>query len=300
MASQQQFSGFPREMVKTAGKSGSSSSGESSGSSQTQEFVDKVFQTPVHFGLSNALSWISNNGGFSLFYRFEPDIAAKKFNATGLPEVSFEAEAYGGAVASLASRTPWKWLSLGLTGKYLYVAEPSVAVAVSDQEKIAELQKSGMTQNLATLNKGIGYDVGMLLFFQGYSCDYRFALKVDDVGTTKFSGDGEPGSFKQTIHAGTSLTFHNDVDAIHLSADYRDLLAAYGEAPFKRIYLGAKVLLRRYIGIGGGYYQGYPSYGVYLDTILFKLSGTYYTREMAEHPGVEPRNLYVVSFGMGF
>ena len=294
---------FAKDMANSAGSSGSSTSeGESSGSDggQTQEFVDKVFETPIHFGASNALSWISNNGGISAFYRFEPDVAAKKFSETGLPAINFQAEAYGGIVGSVAARTPWSWLSLGLTGKYLYVAEPSLSVALNDEEKIKELQQSKLAQNMMSLNKGTGFDTGVLMFFQGYWCDYRLALKVDDVGTTKLSGDNEPKSFKQTIHAGTSLTFHNDIDAIHLSADVRDITRQYDEALFKRLYLGMKILFRGYVGLGGGLYQGYPSYGAYLDLIFMRLSATYYTRELGDHPGVEPRNLYVMSFSLGF
>jgi len=63
--------------------------------------------------------------------------------------------------------------------------------------------------------------------------------------------------------------------------------------------MGAKVLLRRHIGFGVGYYDGWPSYGVELDAWLVRLTGSYYTRELGAKPGMDPRPIYALGVAMG-
>nr|MBP9707838.1 hypothetical protein [Oligoflexales bacterium] len=266
---------FAREMIAADKKSSTESE---SGANEGGEFVDRLLKTPVHFGSSTAVSFLTNNGGLSAFYRVEPDIQAKKYSETGTPAVVLQGEAYGGAIASIAGRTPWRNLSLGLSAKYLYAAEPYVSIQIADQQAIESLSSGGgEAETLKEIQTGTGFDAGLLYFVQSSSVDFRLALKADDVGNTKFSGDGNPKEFKQTFHGGLGLTFHNQVDALHLSFDYRDVLGAYEEKNFKKLYMGAKLMIRTYVGVGVGYYQGAPSYGIELDLFIMRISGTLYT-----------------------
>jgi hypothetical protein len=253
--------------------------------------ISGALDRPVHAGMASALSFLTGNFGLSAFARVEPDIVISRYGHLGLPEVTVQAEGYGGMVGSWAQRAT-SWLSLGLTGKYLYVAEPFIQGDVTQQEKIM-----ADAQNVS-YGQGIGYDAGALVFLQGRQMDFRWALKVDDVGGTEFTGTQAP--LKQTISTGLGLTFHTNKDAIHLSADYRDLQRAYGELYFKRLYLGSKFLVRKWVGVAAGLYQGYPSYGVVADLLLMRVSATYYTREMGDHPGVDPRGIYMASLAFGF
>lgn len=269
------------------------------GSSDSEAMLKSAYDHPLHVGMTSALSWITRNFAVGAFARAEPDISAKKYGESGLPEVRFQAEAYGGGVASFAVQT-LRWLSLGVTAKYLYVGEPDVAIGIAEQQRIQALSSPEGLKTEASYGKGIGGDVGALLFFQGDTTDLRIAGKVEDFGGTTFDGSQAP--FKQTVSAGLGLTFHNSTDAIHLSADYRDILGAYGESMYKRLYAGAKLMLRTYVGLAAGLYQGYPTYGVVVDLIFVRLAATAYGREYGAHPdlGVERRNLYVLSFAMGF
>ncbi len=276
-------------------------SGSSSTESNPSAFIDRVLNNPIHAGSATAISFLTNNGGIGLFYRVEPDIVAERYTKTGLPGIALTSEAYAGGLASLAFRTPFRWLSLGVTGKYLLVSEKYLTVDLSDMSSIDNLAKNnGQEESLAALKTGIGFDAGMLLFFQGPWVDIRIAAKVDDFGDTKFSGGGTPESFKQTLHGGAALTFHNDNDAIHLEVNERDILQAYGEPTFKRTYLGAKILLRGYLGLGAGLYQGFPSYGAEIDLIIMRLTATYYRRELSNGPGLNSRGIYQLSLTSGF
>ncbi len=271
--------------------------GGGDGGDDPSAIVDAAFNNPIHFGFASTIAYITNNFGLGVFGRFEPDVQARRFGDSGVPQINVTAEAYSGAVTSFALR-PLSWLSLGVTAKYLYVGEPDIAVALTDEQRVAELTSDpDALAAAASFGQGMGFDAGLLLFAQGHWLDYRLALKVDDVGDTAFTGS--QAAFKQTLHAGLGVTLHNAVDALHLSVDYRDILGAYDEHAFKRLYLGAKLLLRSYVGLAAGVYQGYPTYGVRFDLLLMKIGATVYGRELGDSPGANPRNLYVVYFAVG-
>lgn len=262
--------------------------------------VTKVLEekTPIHFGVSNALSVITNNFGLGVFARVEPDIYGEEYGAGGLPAVTVSAEIYGGAVSSVAFK-PFRWLGLGATAKYLYVAEPDITLGLTDTTRIAELTNDPEAlQNAASMGRGMGFDVGALLFLQGHTVDYRLALKVDDAGDTKFTGTQAP--FKQTIHVGNAITFHGSEQALHLSLDYRDVQGAYEEKLFKRVYIGAKLLLMSTIGLAAGLYQGIPTVGARFELLFLKCGFTAYGREMGDTVGERQRNLYVGYVSLGF
>jgi hypothetical protein len=271
---------------------------QSNKTKEAGELVDAAFDAPIHFGASSSLAWLTQRFGMTAFYRAEPDMVAKKIGSDGLPELRFQAEGYGGAVVGMGHRlTPW--LSLGLTAKYLLVAEPDVAVSIADQTAIEELQSPTGLQKHLSYGQGMGFDGGLLLFRQGHSVDLLLAAKVDDIGNTKFTGSQKP--FKQTMSAGLGITFHSTTDALHLSADLRDIGQAYGESMYKRLYLGAKLMLRTYVGLAMGMYQGYPTAGAVVDLVFVRVGATVYGREYGDHAslGVEPRNMYVLTFAVG-
>lgn len=260
--------------------------------------LDKVQCQPVHFGVLQSLSYLTNNVGVAAFARMEADLTGEKFGPGGLPVLSLGVEGYGGAVASYGMPLA-RWFSLGVTVKKLYVAEPDISIDIADSSRIERLTNDPQAlQNELSYGSGMGYDAGMLLFLQGSNMDFRWAIKADDVGDTQFTGT-QP-AFKQTLHTGLGLTFHGTTEAIHLSADYRDILGVYEEQIFKRIYAGARLMMRNRFGFAVGYYQGIPTAGVRLDLFFFKIGATVYGREMGDYVGDSQRNLYVVYFGTGF
>lgn len=270
------------------------------GAGDTAALVDKLAKTPIHLGFSNALSYINKFVGFTVFNRFEPDLYAKKYGATGLPEINFQAESYHGVAVSGASLLGTKALSLGVTAKYLYAAEPSLAIEVTDQAGLKALTSADGMKSLVDHNTGVGYDAGLLIFRQGSTLDLKMALKADDIGGTSLAGNGGLKKLPQTYNAGIATTLHGEIDALHLALDYRDIQAAYGEKQFKRLRAGAKLLFKRYIGIGAGIRDGWPSYALELDLILIRITAATWTRELGDSPGMSPRTIYSLGLAMGF
>ena len=268
--------------------------------SSASELVTKVFKAPVHAGVQNAISYLNKYGGFTVFDRVEPDLRAQKYGPTGLPAIKFGAESYHGVAFSGAKMLIPRTLAFGVTGKYLYAADENRSIELTDQEALKKVQTTSGIKSLVSHNKGFGYDAGMLYFLQGYNFDWRLALKADDIGGTKLTGDGSLKTLPAMYSAGLGMTLHNGTDSINVALDYRDIRDAYKEAQFKRMRAGLKLLMRRYVGLGVGIMDGWPTYAAEIDLILMRVKASFYTRELGDSPGVEPRPIYSAGIAMGF
>jgi hypothetical protein len=266
----------------------------------TTKIIATIMKTPIHVGALNNLAYINRFFGLSTFSRDEFDLSAKKFSDTGLPSIRFRAESFSGVGMSLASMAFSRVVSIGVTTKYILASEPDLQIDLTDTEKIKSLQSREGIRSLVSINKGLGYDGGLLLFFQGLSNDLRLALKADDIGGTKLKGYADLKTLKQTYSLGLGYTVHTGSDAIVFTCDYRDIKNAYQEELFKRIRLGTKLLIRRHFGLGMGYYDGWPSYAVELDAFIMRLTAAAYTREYGAKPGIDPRTVYALGLTMGF
>lgn len=283
-----------RDLAQSA-KNGSIGSAAGTGSS---DFVNQLFSRSLHFGQTATLSFLNQNFAISVFDRLELDVAGDRFGDAGLPSVNFGVEAYGGVMAAYATR-PFRWLSLGVTGKRLYVSEPQISVPITDEAKIKELtQNTSALKSELNLGQGTGADAGALLLWQGYHLDLSMGLKVEDVGGTHFTGGQK--TFPQTYNAGFGLALHGTKEVLHLSLDYRDISNAYQEKTFKKVYLGARLMVRNMIGVACGLYEGIPTAGLRLDLLLFKLGITAYGRELGTFPGDKQRNMVMIYTSLGF
>ena len=289
------------ELVRGLVQSGSTS--DVSGDDDSNAFVNELFSKPIHFGFSQALSLITNNGGITVFGNLEPDLRAYRYGdsaqGAGVPNVVVRNETYGGAYASVAGRSAVDWFAYGLTFKYLLINETTTRIDLIDESSFEAAQSEAGQLQSASLNKGVGVDVGTLFFAQGKHVDFRFALTVGDVSTTRLTGSGDRTSIPRTINAGVGFTLHTQADAIHFSADLRDAANAYEEELFKRLYLGTRILIRTYLGLAVGVYHGWPTYGAEIDLLLFRLAASSYTREYGDRPGVDSRPIYQVSISTG-
>ncbi len=274
--------------------------GASSNSESSSGFVDHVFESPFLAGTQTSLAYLNAYGGIGFFSKFEVDLEAQEYGPTGLPAIILNGKSYTGGTVSAAGQIPFTPLSLGLTAKYLMLSEPYASIDLADPDATSQFQDPSALSALVNPSNGVGYDLGALLFFQGPRVDWRWALKIDDVGGTSLSGGDAVEDFKQVISTGASVTFHTGGDAIHIAVDRRDLQNAYGTPAFKSTRAGVKVLLRGYVGVAAGYYDGYPSYGAELDLIFLKLGVASYRRERTDSPGVSARNVYVMNLATGF
>lgn len=291
-----------KESLGTAQDMAQSAGGSKAGANE--EFVDKVFADPVHVGWGATLAYLNAHFGLGAFSRFEPDIRAREFGDNGLPEVKLTSESYHGGVMSFAAK-PWRWLLLGVSGKYLLAGENEVAVEASDTQAVAALGSQSLTQDFSNHNAGAGGDAGMLIFLQSSVFDLTLGGTVHDIGDTLLAGPlEEPKLIPQVVSGGIGITLHSANHALHLAADYRDALAATGSDEFKKLHAGAKLTVVSTVGfaagLAAGYYEGSPSFGGEIDLVAMRVAFTSYTREMGDHAGVDPRRIVMGSLSMGY
>ncbi len=297
-----------RELLNSGGKlSNENSSTESEGEGEGEESAegdpetdstDQFFERSLHAGQTATLSVLNENFALTVFERLEIDAAGSRFGDGGLPGIELGVEAYAGVLGSLASR-PFRWLSLGATAKYLMIGEPQIMIPIANQAKFEAIGKNPKSfLSELKYGKGTGIDVGGLLLWQNPSVDLSLGLKIEDLGDTQISNDQE--ALPQNVNVGLGLAFHGAVEVLHLSLDYRDVLGAYPtERTFKKIFAGARLMIRQRFGIGIGLYQGIPSVGLRLDLLIFKFGITAYGRELGAYPGQKQRNLITLYTSIG-
>lgn len=262
--------------------------------------VDRVTQAPVHLGVMTSLSWLTRHFALCLFDRVEPDLKVDRFGESGLPEVRLGVESYHGLALGTAVRTPLRWLSLGVTFKQLYVAEPEIITAVLDESALSNFEDPSYIKETTQHHRGTGADLGFLIFFQDRYLDIKMAGKIDDLGHTRFADSAKPSQWRQVVSAGLGLTLHSQQDAFHIGLDYRDIFSAYEEPLFKKVYAGVRLTWHNFIGLSTGIYHGYPTYGIELDALVMRFSATLYRREFSDTPGFDSRNILMGSISLGY
>ncbi|MBC7658218.1 MAG: hypothetical protein H7249_00765 [Chitinophagaceae bacterium] len=261
-------------------------------------FVDTLFARSLHFGQQASFSLLNKNFAFSVFDRLEVDVEGSRYDNGGLPQVNFGGEAYAGGMATTAFQ-PLRWLSLGVTAKYLYMAEPNLQIPVTDVARIKELTENpNILRDQLKYGKGAGADIGSLFLYQTNTFDMSLGLKIEDVGGTRFTNGQK--TLPQTTNAGLGMAFHGTTNVLHLSLDYRDMGNAYQEKKFKKVYLGARLMLAQMIGLAAGFYQGIPTFGVRFDAFFIKFGITAYGRELGTYPGDKQRNMVTIYTSIGF
>jgi len=272
------------------------SGGESEDASGAGSILDTLFTTPVRVGATSVGSLVTNNFIGTGLNIQKIDLEARKYGSvTGGPAIQLVGESYSGIAVGVASRVG-SFMSIGITPKYIIKTEPIVDLSLTDTAAIENLDANTIA-NEQTPAGGGGADLGWLLFLQGYFMDFRLALKVDDIGNTKFAG--EQVAWKQTTNLGLGITLHGDINAIHLSLDYRDIGNSYNDKIFKKIYGGVKVLIFNYLGVAIGLHHGIPSYGIRADLWLFSIGATQYSEEMTNVIGEKRRDIQEIYFAMG-
>jgi hypothetical protein len=250
---------------------------------------------------------LTGKGGLAVFSSFEPDIrgfrAGDSVQGAGTASLVFRSEAQAGAYASLAERSPWPWLAFGVSGKYLALRQSQISIDVISQDDISEA-KTGLNQlsNTSGVKRGMGIDASSLAFFQGQHLDLRFAFVLENiVPMTLSDASGSSLVVPTSVNLGAGLTFHSSSDAIHLSADWRDALGSQNPRDLlKKVFFGAKYMLRTYIGLATGLYHGVMSTGFEVDLILLRLAAAAYTREYGGAPGLDSRKVFIFSVSTGY
>lgn len=281
----------------------SSSSAENTDGQTVVNPIDALFTAPLHVGVGQALSFITNNFGITALASATPDLRAWRrgtlADGGGTSQLQFRAESYAGVLASTAARLPEiPWLSLGLTAKQLTRLEVNQTldiVSVGSPDNISSLTQSLLAATTAA--QGTGIDIGSLIFLQGRYLDFRLAAVQANLGGLNFSDQQNP--IPSMLNTGVGLSFHNEYDAIHLALDLRDVQGATTVPTYKKASAGIRIMLRGFLGLSAGIYHGMPSYGAAIDFFVFRIAASVYTREYLKTPGSDRRSITMLAFVTG-
>lgn len=175
-------------------------------------------------------------------------------------------------------------LALGLSVKRVVrqggqkVIGPDVLNNPSTDAILAEFQDSGV---------GYGLDLGVVARFEQATLKPTVSLVWKDVGDTAFTKSAT--STEAPDHQDENLTLGMTVDGsgygLGWSAglEYRHIRTV-GEQIGKKLHFGTEFMLGP-IDLRGGWYQGYPTYGVGLNIWFFKLDAAMYSVEKGAYPG---------------
>lgn len=213
-------------------------------------------------------------------------------NAGSLEAISFTSVSYVGLTFSIAQGFANEQFLFGVTGKVLTKAQAGFSANASEAETLGDLK----AEDLAMQGKGTGADLGFI-WNPKLNNGFTMGLTIQDLGNTSF----EPASKTdlsaserplkdnlQTVNLGFSIEPSTKVSKFKILFDYRDILDATKESPFKKFHLGSEISVKDIIGFTAGMNQGYPTFGFYFDIRVFRLDLGYYTEELESHVGRRP------------
>jgi hypothetical protein len=147
-------------------------------------------------------------------------------------------------------------------------------------------------------NKGTGYgvDLAAMTVLDAVPFNPSLAVVWQDVGNTSFTktaGTDAPPHITQNLSAGVGASF--DLPGIDWAAGFemRHLLEPDVQLG-KKVHLGTELSLPL-IDLRGGINEGYFTYGVGVNFLIFHFDAAYYTEEIGAYPGQTADNRYVAS-----
>ena len=146
-----------------------------------------------------------------------------------------------------------------------------------------------LLDSLSSAKTGFGIDIGGL-----YSLNDKIELGIvfaDIIGSIGDDDDVSPN-----LKVGASYKLLNRVSA---EINFIDLLNTDGTNFFKRVHIGGEVDLPL-LKLRGGFFQGYPSFGVGINLLIIQADFAVWTEEIGPVPGLDGETFYGAQINLGF
>ena len=154
-----------------------------------------------------------------------------------------------------------------------------------------------LRDSLSSAKTGFGIDIGGL-----YSLNDKIELGIvfaDIIGSIDDDDDGsidDDDDVSPNLKFGASYKLLNRVSA---EINFLDLLNTDETNFFKRVHIGGEVDLP-FLKIRGGFFQGYPSFGVGINLIIIQADFAVWTEEIGPIPGLDGETFYGAQINLGF
>ena len=224
--------------------------------------------------------------------------------ASGIPLVHINAQ--GNAQVMLGYSRAIKGIlphaiAIGVTGKYLHRVQTEKFKTLSGlrPDETFEIYEA----DVFSLDVGLMYPITRRLHFGVSFYDVLSPNLAWSVNLTDPISQPPPGQIKATMRMG--LAYYPKLRVGHI---FRDLVLALDiNQPFssditffKKLYFGAEGRLTEVFMVRGGFYQGYPSFGLGLDFRILRLDFAFFGEELGKYAGDFVSWNRVLSLQLGF
>ncbi|MFW7377591.1 MAG: conjugal transfer protein TraF [Oligoflexus sp.] len=241
-----------------------------------------------HLGLSNFTGIVFRRAALGVIANTNNDFLLRKSeDEHGAEVLSAKSVTNAGITFSFAEKFFDDRLLVGLTAKYLNQIYGALDINVLDSQNIAAKLEGDEVQQQTT---GLGADLGILLKFHGRH-PFHVAATIENLGETRLKPAKAGGAgryLKQVYNLGFAYTVNSHLSHMKLALDFRDVGGRLETNPYKRLHIGAELALGSAFGLTGGWNQGYPGGGLYLNLYLMRFDFGAYTQEMGTTAGARP------------
>ena len=145
-----------------------------------------------------------------------------------------------------------------------------------------------LLDSLSSTKTGFGIDIGGL-----YSLNDKIELGIV---VADILGNIEDDDIAPNLKLGASYRLLKRISA---EINFVDLFNTDGTNFFKRVHIGGEVDLL-FLKLRGGFYQGYPSFGLGINLVIIQLDFAAWTEEIGPVPGLDGETFLGAQINIGF
>ncbi|NPA40018.1 MAG: hypothetical protein GXO57_06215 [Thermodesulfobacteria bacterium] len=214
---------------------------------------------------------------------------------------------FGGAFAGLGLSFFQNKVHLGADVKVLYGGVINHAFTASEIINHADNFDDYVKDNILTKGTAVTGDVGIIITpWKKSFLNPSFGISLTNIGDVKINSEKV---IPQTLNVGAAINPKIFEGGTHFQntrfeIDIRDITKNYEEDQDwgKRLYIGGATDLIKYshftLTLRGGFYQGYPSYGVEFHLFAFDFQFVSYATEVGKYAGQTENRRYMVSLAI--
>lgn len=260
---------------------------------------------PQHVGVANFSGVILRKVAIGIYgYSTSTILLFKDHEQGAFETIDAHSRTDLGLTFSLAHQLGKSNFYAGTTLKYIKRTEATIYANATDTSQVSKMSENN---SLAMTGTGTGADVG-LMYRSNTRTELALGLTINDVGGIQFIPEKSTDlpknerplkDNKQTINLGLAIVPGTKISKFKILADYRDILNSYDMSSFKKLHIGGELTVLDIVGMTGGLNQGYPSFGLYLDTRVVRFDIGAYGEEQGKYAGSRPDTRIFMKLSMG-
>lgn len=251
--------------------------------------LEGIQSQPQHVSVQNFTGLVFKRAALGTVQKAQVDLKVGPNTETGLLSAELDVEARAGMLAGFAREFRNKTIHVGIAAKAMQKMQANVLVNALSADDLGDVDTKSLANEYVKRGNGFGADLGFL-WIPKTKNNFRFGLTARNVGTMRYrwpvpATGNAPDPDVAQIDVGVAVGPTSNRSRLILAMDLHDALGATKESIYKRIHVGAGLSLRGVVGFMGGFNQGYPTYGGFLNFRLVRCEMGMYSEELGKFPG---------------